>query len=254
MQTRDRQRRVLLGAIVISAVVHVAVLSLLLGALRTVMTPRGATERVSETTTIELQPRAPAPRPQTRARRKVVRPVPMSMPARSVPRHELAKQVAFAPPQPPRRPQSVLGAHLANDRARFSEEVAQLNKGNDPHAIPTIDPSTAESPSKSYAFNAHSPQGDEHGNGIISPIRSWQDRGRDCYYARYEYTYPSGAMEDGNIVWPVCFDPGSDPFHQPPHQMPFPLPAAGYILPPGTELPPLEKIVYEEWARNISSP
>jgi hypothetical protein len=29
--------------------------------------------------------------------------------------------------------------------------------------------------------------------------------------------------------------------------MPFPLPLAGYRLPPGTDLPPIEKDVYARW-------
>jgi hypothetical protein len=116
------------------------------------------------------------------------------------------------------------------------------------------DPASAESSSKSYSFDAsHSNRGDAHGNGIITPMRSWQERGLDCCYARYEYTYAGGASEEGTIPWPVCFDPVSDPFHEPPHPMPFPLPQAGYSLPPGSELPPLEKQVYDEWAASNTS-
>ena len=252
MPTRDRQRRVMLGSIGISVVLHVALLSLMFYAIRAVITPQGAREQISETTTISVQRRVPTPPVRPRTPRRHVRPAPAA--ARPAPRHELARQVTFAPPQPPQRQRATIVSVLARDRAQFANEVAQLNKGDDPRAIPTIDPASAQSASKSYAFDAHSTQGDQHGNGIISPVRSWQDRGQDCYYARYTYTYPSGAMEDGNIVWPVCFDPASDPFHEPPHPMPFPLPVAGYELPKGTQLPPLEKSVYDRWAAGNPSP
>ena len=33
-----------------------------------------------------------------------------------------------------------------------------------------------------------------------------------------------------------------------PHPIPFPLPLPGYKLPPDTQLPPIEKSVYQQWA------
>jgi hypothetical protein len=99
-------------------------------------------------------------------------------------------------------------------------------------------------------------RGDPHGNGIITPTRHWRDNGLDCYYARYEFTNPDGSEEDGDIVWPFCYDPGADPFTQPPHRIPFPFPRAGFKLPPDALLPPQEKSVYEEWLNDpgLSSP
>jgi hypothetical protein len=146
---------------------------------------------------------------------------------------------------------------IERDQAGFAKEVAQLNKENDPHAIPTIDPGSQESASKDYAFAVPSSlRGSEHGNGIITPTRHWRDNGRDCYYGRYEFTYPDGSEEDGEIVWPFCYDPGADPFTQPPHQIPFPFPLAGFKLPPDTQLPPIEKSVYQQWVADpgLSSP
>jgi hypothetical protein len=211
------------------------------------MTPQGAGERVSEKTAISIDaPVKPTPAPR---RRQVRKPVVAPPPAAAPMHHELAKEAVDATPQPPERPRKIVVSSIQRDREAFANEVAQLNHGNDPHAIPTIDPASAESASKSYSFDAgRSSNGDAHGNGIITPMRSWHERGLDCYYARYDYTYPSGASEEGTIPWPVCYDPGSDPFHEPPHPMPFPLPQAGYALPPGTEMPPLEKQVYDEWA------
>lgn len=87
-----------------------------------------------------------------------------------------------------------------------------------------------------------------HGNGIITPVRSWQKDRQDCYSGRYAYTYPDGATESGNIVWPFCYDQEADPFRQPQRPMPFPPPPAGFRLPAGTQMPPIEKRVYEKWA------
>lgn len=124
-----------------------------------------------------------------------------------------------------------------------------LTKSDDPHAIPTIDPASQGSTMKTYQFQIPaSMRGDEHGNGLITPTASWHDRGLNCYYGRYEYTYPDGAEESGSIAWPFCYDPGADPFKEPPHPMPFPPPPVGYVLPAGTDLPPIEKDFYERWA------
>lgn len=231
-------------SVALSAALHVLVLGLLFFAFRAVITPQGA-EQLGETTTITVEKRpvanaAPARHPKT-AHPVLARSAPR-------PRHEIAKQVATAPAQSKPRPHAPVVANVDRDRALFAGEVARLNRSNDVHAIPTIDPASAGQSNRSYAFDAAARYGTEHGNGIITPVTSWQDAGRDCYYARYSYTYPTGAMESGNIVWPICYDPATDPFHRPPHPMPFPLPLAGYRLPPGTQLPPLEKSVYDEWA------
>ncbi len=160
----------------------------------------------------------------------------------------MKETTAPAPHEPPPRRQTV-PSKIERDEAGFAREVAQLNEQNDPHSIPTIDPASQESARKTYSFDIPSSlRGEEHGNGIITPIESWRRDGRDCYYGRYEFTYPDGAMESGNIVWPFCFDPVSDPFKEPPHPIPFPLPLVGFKLPPDAQLPPIEKAVYQQWA------
>jgi hypothetical protein len=247
-----RRRRALFWSAIASALLHLVILTALFYAVAHVFVPRGAREVVSQTTIVTIKRPAPTPAP-TPAPMRVVRHVRQreSAPA-ATPFHELAKQTVKAPaqaPPPPHRP--TLRSRIARDAAGFANEVAQLNKQDDPHAIPTIDPSSRGSTMKSYQFDVASlSQGDEHGNGIITPTQSWRAGGLDCYYGRYEFTYPDGAMESGAIVWPFCYDPGSDPFKEPPHPMPFPLPMSGYKLPPDTQLPPIEKTVYEEWAAN----
>jgi hypothetical protein len=244
----QRRHRALAWSTLASAAVHVIVLTLLFWAVAHVFIPRGAKETVTATTSVVIQHpavrSAPTPVP-ARAVRRVAQ--HESAPART-PRRELAKEVAVrAPALPPPRPSIV--SPIQRDEAGYAREVAQLNKQNDVHAIPTIDPGSQESLTKSYQFAVPSQlRGEEHGNGIITPTRRWQDNGRDCYYGHYEFTYPDGAMETGDIVWPFCFDSDSDPFKEAPHEIPFPLPLDGFKLPPGTQLPPIEKTVYEHWA------
>jgi hypothetical protein len=242
----DRRRRALFWSTIASGAIHFVLLTLLFYAAARLIIARGEREVVSQTETVTIKKEVQAtPAPSHAARR--VRQL-ASAPARP-PRHELAKITpAQASPQPPlQRPP--VPSKITRDEAGFAREVAQLNRQNDPHAIPTIDPASREPSIKTYSFDvASTSRGDEHGNGIITPTQSWNDNGHDCYYGRYEFTYPDGAEETGDIVWPFCFDPGSDPFKLPPHPIPFPLPVVGFKLPPGTQLPPIEKQVYEEWA------
>jgi hypothetical protein len=243
----DRRRRALFWSALASAIIHLIVLTLLFYAVSRILITRGSREIVSQTqtTTIErfVQPRKAtvAARPHRTVRR------PESAPSK-IEHHELARIVTTAAsPQPPQHP--TVPSNIERDTAGYAKEVAKLNALDDPHALPTIDPASQGSTMKSYAFNIPSSlRGSEEGNGIITPTQSWHDAGRDCYYGRYEFTYPDGAMESGNIVWPFCFDPASDPFKQPPHPIPFPLPVAGWKLTSDDPMPPIEKSVYQQWA------
>lgn len=242
----DRRRRALFWSTIASAAIHLIVLTLLFYAVVRLLIPRGSRETVSQTRTVTVTKSAvPTPAPP-----RHVRPVQQhpSAPA-TTPRHELVRETAAPAPPAPRIHHIPVPSKLERDEAGFAREVAQLNQQNNPHAIPTIDPASRESSSKSYAFQIPaSARGDEHGNGFIFPTRSWRDNGRDCYYGRYEFTYPDGANESGDIVWPFCFDPSADPFKEPPHPIPFPLPLVGFRLASDAQLPPIEKQVYDEWA------
>lgn len=229
-----------------SALIHLVVLTLLFYAIAHVIVSRGQKEVVSQTTVVTIQQ-------NVQRRRAAVHRIHHARPRESAPAktppHELAREVAsIHVPHEPQRRQSV-PSKIERDEAGFAREVAQLNAQNDPHAIPTIDPTTQESRTKSYQFAIPSSlRGQDEGNGIITPVRWWHEAGLDCYYGRYEFTYPDGATEEGNIVWPFCFDPGSDPFKEPPHPIPFPLPLPGFKLPADAQLPPIEKSVYQQWA------
>ncbi|MBV9333097.1 MAG: hypothetical protein JO146_03745 [Candidatus Eremiobacteraeota bacterium] len=244
--TPYRGRRALGLSTIASAVIHLIVLTLLFYAIARTFVMRGAREVVSTTQIVSIKKEAPStpapskPAPHVRQHE--------SAPAKT-PRHELVKETTLPAPHEAPRHTPRVPSQLERDQAGYAREVAQLNQQNDPHAIPTIDPAARQSSTKSYAFNIPSSmRGDEHGNGIITPTRSWQDRGLNCYYGRYEYTYPDGATESGNIIWPFCYYPGSDPFKEPPHPIPFPLPLIGFKLPPDADMPPIEKQVYHDWA------
>ena len=219
-------------------------LSVLFALPTSAIVPQGSRESVSQITVASIERvQRTTPPVRTRRRRLLAAP-PATVPAL----HELSKETPVAAPEPPRR-RAAVKSQLDRDQARFAREVAELNKSDDPHAIPTVDPASQGSTIKSYAFQVPaSMRGNEHGNGIITPTTSWRDRGLDCYYGRYEYTYPDGAEESGAIPWPFCYQPGADPFKQPPHPMPFPPPPVGYVLPAGTDLPPIERDFYEHWA------
>jgi hypothetical protein len=245
-----RCRRALAFSTIASAAIHLIVLALIFAAAARLFIVRGAKEIVAQSETVTIQKEAlSTPAPPRRARPVRQRP---SAPA-TTPRRELVKETVLPAPHVPRRAEPPVPSKIERDEAGFSREVAQLNEQNDPHAIPTIDPASRAPATKSYAFDPSSRSGDEHGNGIITPIQSWHQDGRDCYYGRYEYTYADGAMESGNIVWPFCFDPDADPFKEPPHPIPFPLPLIGFRLPPDVQMPPIEKQVYEQWAAGTKS-
>jgi hypothetical protein len=245
--TLDRRRRALFWSTLASAVVHLIVLTLLFYAVSRILITRGSKETVSQTTvtTIErlVHPKTAtvAARPRRAIRRQESAPAKIERP-------EIARIVNTpASPQPPRHP--TVPSAIERDTAGYAKEVAKLNALDDPHAIPTIDPASQGSTMKTYAFNIPSSlRGQDQGNGIITPTTSWHDAGRDCYYGRYEFTYPDGAVESGNIIWPFCFDPASDPFKLPPHPIPFPLPVAGWKLTSNEPMPPIEKSVYQQWA------
>jgi hypothetical protein len=249
-----RRGRALAWSALISAVLHVVILTLAFYAVARVFVQRGERENVSETSIVTIHHEVRAtPRPA--AVQRVVRAARRQETAPAhVPLPELARRVTYAATPAPVQHRVSVPSKIERDEAGYAREVAQLNAQDDPHAIPTIEPDKREPSSKQYAFNVPaSLRGDEHGNGIITPTQHWRDNGRDCYYGRYEFTYPDGSEEYGDIVWPFCYDPALDPFKLPPHPIPFPLPLPGYRLPPSAELPPIEKSVYKEWIASEGS-
>ncbi|MBV8154642.1 MAG: hypothetical protein JOY98_09490 [Candidatus Eremiobacteraeota bacterium] len=237
----DRRRRALASSAFVSLIVH-ALVGASFALLARAIVPQGNRESISQITVASIE----RIHPVTPAIRSATRPIVVAPPAPAL--HEISRESPRAVPEPVRRPATVEST-LDRDRERFAREVAALNASDNPHAIATIDPASAGSTMKTYHFAVPaSMRGEEHGNGLITPTRSWRDHGLDCYYGRYEFTYPDGAEESGAIAWPFCYQPDLDPFKEPPHPMPFPPPPVGYVLPPDTDLPPIEKDFYDHWA------
>ena len=228
---------------------HAVLLTLLFWAVAHTFIPRGAKETVTATTTITIQrppPATPAPTPPRHRARVVVR--HEAAPARA-PLREAGENRPDSSPSLPRHP-STIPSKIERDQAGFAKEVAQLNKQNDPHAIPTIDPGSQESATKSYAFTVPSSlRGSERGNGIITPTQRWRDNGLNCYYGALRVHVSRrldgrAARSSGRSATIRA----TDPFAQPPHADAVPVPASRIQAAPGhATAAAWRKSVYEDW-------
>lgn len=187
-------------------------------------------------------PVVPAPQPKAVKQRTQ----PQAQPT------EIAREVPNASPVPraakTRQTQASLAEVLAQQQVAFQHEADQLNASRAPLSNATIDPNNRPSSQRQYHMDFSGlPHVTNPGQGFIMPLRSWTDSGLDCYYGHYDYEYPSGATESGNIPWAFCYTPREDPFPRNVHWINFPPPMPGYRLPPGTELTPIEKEMYDYW-------
>jgi hypothetical protein len=195
------------------------------------------------------QPQKPAkPRPQQQPQKSVRHDVPKPKPQPV----ELAKIVPNAPPEPPQtkaqQQQAALSAQLAQQEVEFEREAQALHDHSAPISVATIDPNRRQSSTRSYQMNfSRISQATGPGNGIFTPLQQWSDRGMNCYYGRYDWTYPDGSTEGANIPWGFCYSPSEDPVARGIREFPFPVPMAGYRLPVGTVLAPVEQHVYDAW-------
>ncbi|HUN28568.1 MAG TPA: hypothetical protein VMV65_02075 [Alphaproteobacteria bacterium] len=163
---------------------------------------------------------------------------------------ELSRQTPTGTPVPRSAPKraEALAEQLAQQQAAFQKEADQLNAKNGPISIATIDPNARESATKSFRMNlSGSMELQGQGYGFLVPLKAWIVNGLHCYMGQYHWLYPTGGTEVGDIPWPFCYRPGDDPIARGEREFPFPLPPAGYQLPAGTYLYPIEKDVYESW-------
>ena len=210
--------------------------------------------RIAQHSHPEPQQREPSPldaqksqqRQPKSAQREAATPQPKAQPT------EIARIVPSAAPQPSSAPrkqkQGSLAEQLAQQQVAFQRETQQLNAQHAPLSVATIDPAQRESATKTYKMNfSGSEELSGKGEGYLIPLQRWLDHGYHCYYGRYTWLYPTGGSEIGDIPWPFCFSPNSDPIARGIRQFPFPLPPPGYRLPAGTYLYPIEKDVYDAW-------
>jgi hypothetical protein len=223
---------------------------------------------ITSSSIIHLDKDRPVPHPNTQPPQPVAQPVPprpqppqpvqpqvrpKAQPASKPPEQpkEEARIVQHAAPQPRAAPQTqrqaTLAEQLAQQQAAFEKQTEAMRASRNPLSVATIDPSQRESSTKSYAMNI---SGIEHatgpGEGLLTPLQSWHDHGYNCYYGRYDWIYPDGAMEHANIPWPFCYAPAQDPIARGIREFPFPLPPPGYRTSP-TDLAPIEQRVYQAW-------
>lgn len=199
---------------------------------------------------------------------------PQSVPAASShavqPQRQAPPKSRIAPPQPKPRPTELarvttrgtpvpradrskkapasLSEQLAQQEQAFAREAQALNASRAPLSAATEDPHAHAAAEHPFTINVPGMQvARGPGSGILEPLRLWHDHGYNCYYGRYTWTYPGGGTESANIPWPFCYAPERDPLALGIREIPFPLPPPGYRIPPGTELNPIEKEIYERW-------
>jgi hypothetical protein len=181
-----------------------------------------------------------------RAQREAATPQPKAQPT------EIARIVPSAPPQPKSAPkkqnQGSLAEQLAQQQVAFQREAQQLNSQHAPLSVATIDPAQREAAIKQYPMNFSGNQElAGKGEGFVLPLQRWIDHGYHCYYVQYQWLYPTGGTEIGNVPWPFCYPPNNDLIARGLRRIPFQPPPPGYQLPAGTYLYPIEKDVYEAW-------
>ena len=186
------------------------------------------------------------PKPQQAAKAAI--PKPQAQPT------ELARITPNGTPQPrsapKRQAEGTLAEELAQQQVAFEHEAQQLNAQRAPLSIATIDPnqepSSAQQP---FQMNMSGIPGvSRHGEGYITPGNRRYAPGLHCYEGgTYSYEYPNGQIEEGDIPWTFCYPANHDPFIGN-HMLAMPPPAIpGYRLPPGVQLQPQAREVYEEY-------
>jgi hypothetical protein len=190
---------------------------------------------------------APRPQPQRQPAPQRAIPHPQAQPT------ELARNTPSGTPVPRSAPkkqqQGTLAEELAQQEVAFQHEAQQLNEQHAPLSIATIDPNHRQSATRQYRINFSGNSNlRDRGEGYYRPLRGWlSDHGLHCYYIEYTWLYPSGGTEVGDIPWPFCYLPSNDPVARHVRQIDILEPPAGYQLPSGTYLWPIEREVYEAW-------
>lgn len=216
-----------------------------------------------------VQPRPPTPPHLAVQPQQATEPAPNAPNVHAVApagRPELTYTAPLAPPKPqqhhvfkerivPRRATPLTFAQrLAQEQQSFQREVAQLRARDNPLSVATIPPRPPSSYQRSYLNISGVDRRAESFEGLVTPVRTWMENGMRCHYAMYDVQYSSGAMDRGNIPWPLCYLPSRDPMTLPdgtpvPNGSPVPTillyPMDGYVLPPGTFLTQFLRGLYE---------
>jgi hypothetical protein len=263
---RERSRRTLVWAVLISALLHVALAPLAswVWLANWVLVPKKSlqTETVVASTSVRIERRSVAQPPVRGASpQRAAPPQPAPHPAvrreRAAPRYELARSMPSATPQPTPSPEKkrdlpqplTLRERLVEQQRRFAEQVAQLNRRKDPLSLAPVPRQPPAAFHRAF-FDVPGHRERDVVQIVLTPLRHWYSGGTICYYARYDAQHGRGGSEDGVIPWPVCYPIGDDRIANPPyvHSVPIPVPPPGYVLPAGTYLTPLLQGIYNEKA------
>lgn len=251
---RHRVSRLLLACVLFSIVFHFTIGPLLVwlfGNRQVAVAPQetifiatsSALHITHRTRPARPQPvhKQPAPRPQPHAARA------MPQPRAAAPRREIARidpraHIAQPTPQPTAEPPSL---NIAAQQAQFEKTLARLREANNPVISAARSLATPEA-AKNYKFNFSGAIGNKpRSQGILTPIKTWNDGGYDYYYVRYWVQYVDGSTETGIVPWPLRYLPRQDPFKLGYEHFPLPAPMNDFELPPGSELHPMTAYCYE---------
>jgi hypothetical protein len=192
--------------------------------------------------------------PQPQSVPRISRAVPVRRPRVQPQPKEIARAMPSATPQPQQRKrerQQSLASQLAAQEAMFAQEAARLNAQRSPISIATVAPQPPATYQRSF-MDLNGAEGREQVEALLLPRQHWFTTITSCYYVHYYAQWSGGGSEEGNIPWPVCYPRDHDamlPLNRP-HVLPVPAPPVGYVLPPGTELTPLLREIYDGEIRN----
>lgn len=250
---RFRRYRLLLWCLVLSLIVHfvlVPVLMGLFGLRRGVAEPK---ERVYYATSSSLniahvaKPRPPRPLqpPQPQAQRPQVPQTQAQPQTRAEPlRREVAKVEPRGRVAVPHLSHTSQQLNIAQQQAQFEKTIADLRRESNPIVSAARPVQTPGAP-KRYTFNFRGSVGTPlEAEGILTPVKHWQQGPYNYYYVQYWVQYADGSTETGYVPWPLRYLPQNDPFALHYEHFPLPAPLPDYVLPPGTNLHPMVAFCY----------
>jgi hypothetical protein len=248
---KTRRARPLFWCVLLSAVLHLTVLSLIVGFLMPLAFSSVQRQPiiVSMSSALRIERRT-HPQPARNATQKPpshssVEPsirTDTAIATRTRPerdRPELAKKATVAPAQ-----RNTLEAQLQRDAREFARTAEQLRAEDNPRAGLARSLAMPAAP-KSYALDISGNSGKPQPEGILYPMKRWTDGAYVEYYVRYLVYYADGTTETGTVPWPIHFPLSADPFARGGRHMPLPGPPAGYVLPADASVTPLIKNCYD---------
>ncbi|HEV2262007.1 MAG TPA: hypothetical protein VGR69_06965 [Candidatus Rubrimentiphilum sp.] len=262
-RVRERAPRLLLWSFLISLVVHFTagpLLAWLFGArfiaarqreqpIETITMTSSAVHferRPRPRSPVAIQPPQQQPQPKPQPVRRSVQPRPRSAP----PRRELARinpRAELSLPRVSQRhsTQQSFNDRLAQQQAMYTQTIEKLRRQSNP-IISAAHPMPTPAAPKRYVYDFSGNIGSPIiGQGILVPLKDWQDGPYDYYYVRYWVIYPDGTNETGIVPWPIHFPKTNDPIRLGYTRMPLPGPPPDYVLPAGYELHPLAAFCYK---------